>query len=664
MTARPLAEEAPGQAQFPLLLSPFDIGPVRLRNRIVSTGHGTRLASRRVASDALIAYHEARARGGVGLIITEAAMIDEEGVYSDSHLVVDTDAVVPSLTRLAEAVHRHGARIFGQVFHLGLEQMTELDGRRAAALGPSGGTSERYHVSGRALSVAKIRNLVEKFGSAAARMKTAGFDGIEVAASHGYLIAQFLSPQINLRTDRYGGSLENRMRFLLEIVAEIRARVGADMPVGVRISGDELASDGLTHAEVLEICDRLVAESEVAYLNITSGSSRQVGSAVHIVPPMSTDMALAAGYAEAIRKRVSIPVLAVGRINHAGTAEQVLASGQADLCGMTRALITDPDFPNKLMDGHAEDVRVCIGCNQACIDRMHRGYGVSCIQFPETGRELVYGRAASAARPKKVIVAGGGPGGLKAAAAAAERGHDVTLYEATNRLGGQAQIAQLLPRRSEFGGIIGNLERDVRRAGARIVTGTSVTRELIDTEAPDSVVLATGARIFRPEIEGIDQAHVLDAWAVLEGRANVGSRVVIADWRCDWIGLGLAEKLAKDGCSVRLVSTGHVAGEMIPRYMRDLWLGEMHKLGVELIPMARLFGVDEDSVYFQHIASFEPVICEGVDTVVLAQGHRPVTELEESLEGWHGTVHVIGDCRAARTAEEAVLEGLEAGAAP
>ncbi|MEM7547923.1 MAG: FAD-dependent oxidoreductase [Pseudomonadota bacterium] len=648
---------------YPHLLAPLDLGSVRLRNRIVSTGHGTRLAAGRVASDALIAYHEARAKGGAGLIITEAAMIDEEGVYSESHLVVDTDNVIPSLTRLADAVHAHGCAIFGQVFHLGLEQMTELDGRRAAAFGPSGGSSERYHVSGRQMSERQIRRLVGKFGSAAARMKAAGLDGIEVAASHGYLIAQFLSPQINQRTDQYGGSFENRMRFLLEVLAEIRSCVGPDMPIGVRISGDELASDGLAPEEVLDICAALEATGDVAYLNITSGSSRQAGSAVHIVPPMSTDIALTAGYAAAIRKRVSMPVMAVGRINHAAAAEDVIASGQADFCGMTRALITDPEFPNKLMAGRADDVRVCIGCNQACIDRMHRGYGVSCIQHPETGRELIYGEVKASANPQKVLIAGGGPGGLKAAAAAAARGHDVTLYEAQSRIGGQAQLAQLLPRRAEFGGIIGNLEKEAKDAGARIVTGARVDRALVEAEAPDVVIIATGARAFRPELDGVDEAHVVNAWEVLEGRANVGGRVVIADWRCDWIGLGLAEKLAKDGCSVRLASTGHVAGEMIPRYMRDLWLGEMHKLDVDLIPMVRLFGVDEDSVYFQHIASAEPVICEEVDTVVLAQGHRPVTDLEDALSDWPGSVRVIGDALAARTAEEAVLEGLEAAVA-
>jgi len=651
-------------AQFPLLMSPLDLGSVTLKNRIVSTGHGTRHVTNNKVGETFIAYHEARARGGAGLIITEAMMIDENSVNSPGHLFVGTDDVVPGLARLAEAVHAHGCKLFGQVFHLGLEQMSTLDGRRAAAYGPSGGISERYHVSGRTLSRDKIAELIAAFAAAARRIKIAGLDGVEIAASHGYLIAQFLSPQINTRTDDYGGSLENRMRFLTDVMAAIRHEVGPDMPIGVRFSGDELASDGLTPEEVLEVCDRLDATGDLAYLNITSGSSRQSGSAVHIVPPMSTDMALTAGYAAAIRKRVSMPVMAVGRINHAGTAEQVLSSGQADFCGMTRALITDPEFPNKLAEGRADDVRVCIGCNQACIDRMHRGYGVSCIQHPETGRELTFGTITRAATPKKVLIAGGGPGGLKAAAAAAARGHDVTLYEAENRLGGQANIAQLLPRRAEFGGIIGNLEKEARDAGAKIVTGKKVTRNLVEAEAPDAVILATGARSFRPDIDGIDEAHVVDAWNVLKGRANIGGRVVIADWRCDWIGLGLAEKLAKDGCSVRLVSTGHVAGETIPRYMRDLWLGEMHKLGVEMIPMARLFGVDEDTVYFQHIASYEPVICENVDTVVLSQGHQPVTELEQELEGWPGALHVIGDALAARTAEEAVLEGLEAGANP
>ena len=224
-------------------LHPMQTRTSSARSWLSLLGNSGSVMSARVASDALIAYHEARAKGGAGLIITEAAMIDEEGVYSESHLVVDTDNVIPSLAQLAKAVHGHGCALFGQVFHLGLEQMTELDGRRAAALGPSGGVSERYHVSGRTLSLTKIQNLITKFGAAAKRMQIAGFDGIEVAASHGYLIAQFLSPHINQRNDAEGGSFEICMRFLLDIIAEVKSQVGPEMPVGVRISGDELVGD-------------------------------------------------------------------------------------------------------------------------------------------------------------------------------------------------------------------------------------------------------------------------------------------------------------------------------------------------------------------------------------------------------------------------------------
>ena len=653
---------ADGTAQFPNLLSEIKLNTLTVRNRIVSSGHGTRLADNHEVSDRLLAYHTARAKGGAGMIITEAAMIDTESVASATHLVAASDAIKPSLKRLADNLHGHGCAIIGQLFHLGLEMTEGTDGRRAVAFGPSASPSERYHTAGRAMPTAHVRGIVAKYGDAAVRMRDAGLDGVEIAASHGYLVAQFLSPALNQRTDAYGGSFDNRLRFLREVIETVRARIGASPVVGMRISGDELVAEGLDAEEVLAICTTLSRDGGLDYFNITSGSSRQSGAAIHIVPPMSTGIALTAPFAAAIRAEVAQPVIAVGRINQASVAEDVIASGQADMCGMTRAMITDPELGNKLVAARAGDVRICIGCNQACIDRMHRGYGVSCIQHPETGRELQFGDVVAAARPKKIIVAGGGPGGMKAAAAAAERGHDVTLYEASGQLGGQALLAQLLPRRAEFGGIVGNLEVDMARAGVKVVRGTKVDRALVDQESPDAVIIATGARVHEPQIEGAEDAHIVNAWQVLEGNANVGSRVVIADWRCDWIGLGLAEKLATEGCAVRLVSTGHVAGETIPRYMRDLWLGELHKLGVELIPMARLFGADADSAYFQHIASGEPLICEGVDTLVTSMGHVAVDSLERELEGWEGEVRLIGDCLAPRTAEEAVLEGLEAAA--
>jgi NADPH-dependent 2,4-dienoyl-CoA reductase/sulfur reductase-like enzyme len=302
-----------------------------------------------------------------------------------------------------------------------------------------------------------------------------------------------------------------------------------------------------------------------------------------------------------------------------------------------------------------------IACNQACIGHVLLGYPVSCIQHPESGRELAYGSKPRAERRRKVLVAGGGPGGMKAATVAAERGHDVTLYERSSQLGGQTLLAQLLPGRAEFGGIVTNLTREMELAGVRVLKGAEVTRELVDAERPEVVVLATGAAPYRPAIEGEEEAHVVDAWQIIKGEVNVGASVVIADWRCDWLGLGLAEKLARDGCRVRLCVNGNFAGQMIQQYVRDSWLGTLHRLGVEIIPLVRLFGVDSDTAYFQHATSGEAVVCEATETTVLALGHTPEDSLERSLTGYDGEVIPIGDCLCPRTAEEAVLEGLKAG---
>ncbi len=645
-------------AQFPHLFSPLTVGGVTCRNRIFSTGHMTTLVTGGMPNDDLVAYHQARAAGGAALVIVEVAAVHHTAIFTSHTISAVNDDCIPGFRRIADACHAHGCKVFGQLFHPGREIIESPDGSAPVSYAPSATPNERFHVTPMPMSRDLIGEVVAGYGDAARRMKEAGLDGVEIVASHGYLPAQFLNRRVNRRDDAYGGDLDGRVRFLREIVADVRAKT-VDMVVGLRISGDEKSHDGLAVDEVVEACVALDGDGGLDYFNVIAGSSATITGSIHIVPPMIVDTAYVAPYAGGVKARVSKPVFVAGRINQPQIAEQVLASGQADMCGMTRAMICDPEMAGKAEAGRIDDIRACIGCNQACIGHMLSGHPISCIQHPETGRERTYGKPVPAARRRKVLVAGGGPGGMKAAAVAAERGHDVMLYEAGPQLGGQALLAQLLPGRAEFGGIVTNLAREVELAGVAVVKNTAVDAALVAREAPDAVIVATGARPRRPAIEGGDEAHIVDAWQVLKDDVNIGASVVVADWRCDWIGLGIAEKLARDGCRVRLCVNGYMPGQTIQQYVRDHWIGILHKLGVEIIPYVRLFGADADSVFLQHTASGEAVVCDGVDTLVLAQGHEAVTELEQALADYGGDVHPIGDCLAPRTAEEAVLEGLK-----
>jgi len=643
------------------LFAPLTIRDHTIRNRIFSTGHMTVMLSDGVPTERMVAYHAARAAGGAGLIILEAARAHPSGDSGRPAIRAYDDACIPGYARLAKAVQEHGCKLFGQLTHPGREMGLAADGTHAVAYAPSAIPNERFHTMPREMTPDMIAEIVAGFGAAAGRMRQAGLDGVEVVASHGYLLSQFLNPRINRREDSYGGSAENRMRFVREVIAAVRAGAGEEMIVGMRLSGEDNDHHGLEQPEMAEIAVALAEDGQLDYLNVAAGTSAGLAGSTHIVPPMAYDVAYTAPLAAAIRARVALPVFVAGRINQPQDAETVLSSGQADMCGMTRALISDPEMPEKARAGRLDDIRACIACNQACIGHMLNGTPISCIQRPETGRELDYGTLLPAATPRRVLVAGGGPAGMKAAITAAKRGHAVTLCDASARLGGQVNLAQLLPGRAEFGGLTTNLSHELGMAGVTLCLNTPVTRQMIEAEAPDAVVIATGARPYAPAIDGAEEAHVLDAWQVLEG-ANTGARVVIADWRCDWVGLGLAEKLARDGCHVRLAVNGQVAGQAIPQYVRDKWLGDLHRLGVEIMPHLRLFGADDESAWFQHTLSGEPVEMEGTDTLVTALGHAPETTLARALTGWGGETHEIGDCLSPRTAEEAVLEGLRIGA--
>jgi NADPH-dependent 2,4-dienoyl-CoA reductase/sulfur reductase-like enzyme len=503
-----------------------------------------------------------------------------------------------------------------------------------------------------------VWELIEAYGASARRMVEGGLDGVELAASHGLQVAQFLNPHVNHRDDEFGGSEEKRFRFVREVVAAVRKAIGPDPAIGIRISAHEDEPTGLDTQTVLDACRRMDDLADLDFLSITLGSMAGLSSSAHVVPPMTFEHGYTVPHAAKIKEVFSRSVLVTGRITEPHQAERILEKGQADMCGMTRAMIADPEMPNKARLGKLDDIRDCIGCNQSCIGHFHQGVPISCIQNPVSGRELTLGDHPKAETPRNILVAGGGPGGMEAAAVAAARGHRVVLCEKSAQLGGQVLLAQTLPDRAEFGGLVDNLKHEMEQAGVEIRLNTAVDAALIEDEKPDAVIIATGATPFACDAEIAADAHAVEAWQVLRDEVKVGNSIVIADWRCDWIGVGLAEKLALDGCRVRLAVSGVYAGQNLQMYVRDVWAGKLHRLGVEVIPYARLYGADEDTAYFHHMAGGDPIVCEGMDTLVLAQGHQPATELEESLRGRGLEIHLVGDCLSPRTAEEAIYEGL------
>jgi 2,4-dienoyl-CoA reductase-like NADH-dependent reductase (Old Yellow Enzyme family)/thioredoxin reductase len=645
---------------FAHLFQPLRIRGCTLKNRIMSSGHDTTLPVDGTVNAALVAYQEARARGGVGLIVLQVSGVHETARYTNHVLMATDDSCIAGYREVAQAVHRHGTVLFGQLFHPGREIAEADGGLLSVAYAPSSVPNERFRVMPRALNQPMIDAIVQGYGDAARRMQMAGLDGVEIVASHGYLPAQFLNPRVNLRSDSYGGNPDRRLRFLREIIADIRAKVTQDFVVGLRISGSEIDEQGLMEEEAVDAVARL--DDSIDYVHVTLGTSASLGGAIHIVPPMTLNTSYVVPYAARIKRQARIPVFVTGRINQPQDAEAVIRSGHADVCGMTRALICDPEMPNKAAREAPEDIRACIACNQACIGHFHKGYPISCIQNPVSGRELRFGTLSPTSRRKNVMVIGGGPAGMKAAVIAAERGHHATLFEAERRLGGQALLAQMLPGRAEFGGLITNLQRELDLAGVQVRKGARVDRAAVLAASPDVVLIATGAKPYRPAFPQEGALQIVDAWQVLRGQATIGHSVVVIDWRCDWIGIGIAEHLAQQGRTVRLAVSGTAAGDALPLYVRDTSAAGLHKLGVKVLPYMRLYGSDSDSVYLQHVSSGEAVVIDQVDTLVLCTGHTPVDELSDALQDLDLDVHVIGDAASPRTAEEAIYEGLKVAA--
>lgn len=642
---------------LPLLFSSLRVGPVTLRNRILSTAHQTNLVQDYVPMPEMAAYHEARARGGAGLIIIEACAVHPTGLLSLHTIDGSTERVVPGYAQVAEAVHRHGGHAFAQLFHGGREVFSSA--YRHAALAPSAVPNERFRVMPRPMDHAEISAVVHGYGRAAGLARRAGLDGVEVCASHGYLPAQFWSPRTNRRDDAYGGTFENRMRFALDALASIRDVVADDIAVGMRISGDELAPGSMRPDDMLAVVDYLMAHAPLDYINVIGGTSATYRASTYIVPPVPLPRANFASLAAAIKERVGIPVFTASRVVDPREAEGILRAGQADAVGLTRALITDPDLPTKAAEGRFDDIQFCIGCNQACIGHYHKDLPIGCVQNPAAGKELGLARVLPTRAAQRVVVIGAGPGGMQAAITTARRGHHVTLLEREDELGGQLRLIRRAPAQREMAETaLDNFRRALDRTGVEVRLGVAATADDVLTRGADAIVLAVGSTPYVPDLPGIDAAHVITAPQALEG-AETGERVLIADWAGDWAALDVADILADKGKSVRLVSSTLYVGEYVHQYLRNIYLERMYRKRVTLMPHHDLVEVRLGGVVVRNIFTDEAVAVDGLDTVVLALGRTASTDLYAALKGKVASLHRVGDCVAARTMEEATLEGMQ-----
>ena len=460
------------------LLSPLLVGSVRLRNRIVSTAHQTTLVHDHLPTDDFVAYHEARARGGVGLIVLEATAVDPSGLLTPHTLAGYREESTAGFARVAEAVRPHGARLFVQLFHGGREQIASPP--RTPAISASAVPSRRFHVEPRAATQADIESIVDGYARSAANVAAAGLDGIEISAAHNYLAAQFFTPGLNRRDDEWA----EPGRFLLAVLEAVR-RAARGLALGVRLSADSEAARNI----VGELASR------VDYVSVALGESSTYLGAMGIVPPPPFPENAIGDYAGF---RVGPPLVGTSRIVDPVAADRLVAGGAFEAVGMTRALITDPDLPRKAADGALDEVLRCIGCN-ACIAHYHAGTPIACTQNPRTGRERTLPRPEKAAERRRVVVVGAGPGGLAAAAEAGAAGHEVVVLERADRIGGQLALAGAAPMHEEVAlSLAHNYERLLAAAGVELRLGTEADADTVAELEPDLVVVATGARPYRP----------------------------------------------------------------------------------------------------------------------------------------------------------------------
>jgi mycofactocin system FadH/OYE family oxidoreductase 2 len=648
---------------FQNLFSPQKIGKVEVKNRISFQPHLTNFAEHCMPSERHMYYWGERAKGGAGLITTEEMSVHPTDTAYEKLVEAFHPEVIPGFQKITDYVHQYDTRIFCQLNHNG--QQCDGSISRLPVWAPSPMPDVLFRETPKEMEGEDIEEVSRYFARSAVHVREGGFDGIELQFGHSSLARQFLSPLTNFRQDEFGGSLENRMRAPLKFIEAVRRAVGNDFTVGIRMCADEMIPGGLTLADVQEIGARFEASGLIDFMDLSIATFYNlylVEGSMHT--PLGYTIPLAAG----MRERIKLPVFCTGRINDPVMAEKVLANGQADMIGMCRALICDPFLPKKAQEGRLEDIRYCIACNQGCIGRMGVNRTLGCVQNPAVGLEKQWGEGTLKPAPvrKKVMVVGGGPGGMWAAKMAGRRGHDVTLLERGEALGGQVVTAMKGAGRDEFGVIIRNEKEQVDKAGVRVEFGTEATAEKILAAKPDAVVVATGSLPKTHPVGGADGPAIFNVWQVLNGEADLGEKVCLIDYDGHHRATATAEYLAIQGKTVHIITSSlFIGAELGPT--QDLYLTRQRLLqkGVTFTPDIAVMEVAGErgaktvkgfNVYSNIWDEWGPY-----DSLVLAMGQQVDASLYFALKGKVKELYRIGDCVAPRKVDMAIWEGHKVG---
>ncbi len=620
---------------YDALLKPLTIKHVTFRNRIMGSSHAPAYGKDGKPQERYQLYHEEKAKGGIGLAMfggSSSVSIDSPAAMW-SQLSVADDSIIPYFKEFAGRIHRHGARLMCQLTHMGRRARWDSEAW-LPTIAPSPIREPAHRSFPKEMEDFDIERVQEDFAEAARRCREGDLDGCEFVFT-GHINDQFICPATNRRTDEYGGSLDNRMRFHLEMLAKARARVGEDFLLGIRITGDDLLEGGNSMQECLEILRRFAASGHLDFLNVVGGNVFTHAALAVNVPNMAFPPAQFLYLASAARQLTGMPVFYANNVKDLATAARAVEEGHCDMLGMTRGHIADPYIVRKLMEGRLDDIRQCVGASY-CLDRVWLGGDALCIQNPATGREATMPHviARSAGPPRKVVVAGAGPAGLEAARVSAERGHKVVLFEKESRAGGQVNIAAKAGWREALSGIPRWLDGQVRKLGVDYRLEEPATVDKVSAETPDIVVVATGGRPNLSLVQGGPELGV-SSWDILTGRAQPGENVLVYDAQGGHQGPSTAEFLAKRGSLVEIVTYDPALGSEMGSPNWAIHLRELYRAGVVITPNHRVTQVYREGNKLIAVLQNEYSGAEEervIDQLVIEHGTLPVDELYFALK--------------------------------